>query len=59
MNKTKALRIIEGIIDSFDDSSSNGEEIDWALDNIGSSRTELKEALSFLSWLEDEDRMGK
>lgn len=52
MNKQKALDIIEGIIHSLDTSSSCGEEIDWALEQVSSDREELQKALNYLKELE-------
>lgn len=59
MTKHKALKIINEMINNLIKSSSNGEELDWALEQSEHTRKDLNEALIFLSWLEDEDRMGR
>jgi len=59
MTKHEALNIINKMINNLIQSSSNGEELDWALEQSDHTRKDLNEALIYLSWLEDEDRMGK
>ncbi len=59
MTKHEALNIINKMINNLVQSSSNGEELDWALEQSDYTRKDLNEALIYLSWSEDEDRMGK
>lgn len=59
MDKAKALLILNNMVDNLQASASHGEELDWALEQSGFWRGDLKDALVFLSWLGDEDRMGK
>ena len=49
MTKFEAANLLEEIVKELDESSSLGEEIDWALNNIEHNRDDLYEAFNTLN----------
>ena len=48
MTRIEAINVVENMLMALDNSSSNGEELDWALEHSGSTREMLSEALIVL-----------
>jgi hypothetical protein len=48
MDKDKAILVLSRMVENLEQSASHGEELDWALEQSGFWRGDLKEAIAYL-----------